>query len=289
MKQNPKTKNKKSTFSHDSFFKHFYSDPKLAKELFQLTFSKQTMKACNWSKLKVEKDTFKGKRADLIFSVPLKADPKVQMRIFILLEHKAYYDKTLSSQFLGYQVLMREHSIQILGRAMPITPVLFHHGKKPLKWKKSLQKEDFGEHLSKIPIEFRKLMLNYGIKLLDAQSPRIQKACKKLKSCGAIKLLSEIWDIKKPSPEKVKDIFLSFKDLLKKAKEPQKKDTVLKILEYLQDNTGLDLKTWKEAERLIIEEGILTKGGVMDIREHIKEKGRQEGRQEGIKEGMQKA
>ncbi len=56
----------------------------------------------------------------------------------------------------------------------------------------------------------------------------------------------------------------------------------------MQDNTDLDLKTWKEAERLIMEEGILTKGGVMDIREHIKEKGRWEGRQEGIKEGMQK-
>ncbi len=129
-------------------------------------------------------------------------------------------------------------------------------------------------------------MLNYGIKILDANSPRIQRAYKKLKSRGAIKLLSEIWDIKWPSPEKVRDIFVEFKDLLKKAKEPQRKDTILKILEYLQDNTGLDLKTWKKAEELIIEEGILTKGGVMDIREHIKEKGRWEGRQQGMKEGM---
>ncbi len=48
------------------------------------------------------------------------------------------------------------------------------------------------------------------------------------------------------------------------------------------------LKKAKGFERLIMEEGILTKGGVMDIREHIKEKGRWEGRQEGIKEGMQK-
>ena len=98
---------------------------------------------------------------------------------------------------------------------------------------------------------------------------------------------SEIWDIKRPSPEKVRDIFVEFKELLK-SKEPQRKDTILKILEYLQDNTGLDLKTWKVAERLIMDEGILTKGGIMDIREHIKEKGRWEGRQEGMKEGIQK-
>ena len=287
MKQNLKTKNKKPTFSHDSFFKHFYSDPKLAKELFQLTFSKQTMKACNWNKLKAEKDTFKGKRADLIFSVPLKAHPKIKLRIFILLEHKSHYEKALYSQLLGYQVLMREHSIQYLGFAMPIASFLFHHGKKPFKWKKTLQEEDFGEHLSKIPVEFQKLMLNYGIKILDAHSPGVQRAYKRLKSRGAIKLLSEIWDIKRPSAERVKDIFVEFKSFLKKAKEPQKKDTVLKILEYLQDNTGLDLKTWKKAERLIMEEGILTKGGVMDIREHIKEKGRWEGRKEGMKQGLQ--
>ncbi len=119
-------------------------------------------------------------------------------------------------------------------------------------------------------------MLNYGIKILDAHSPRIQRAYKRLKSRGAIKLLSEIWSIKKPDPEKVRDIFIEFKDLLKKAKGQEKKNTVLKILEYLTDNTGLDLKTWKKAEELIVEEGILTKGGIMDIREHIKEKGRWE-------------
>ncbi len=64
----------------------------------------------------------------------------------------------------------------------------------------------------------------------------------------------------------------------------------LAILEYLFDNTGLDLKTWKEAEKLIIETGILTRGGFMNIREIIKEKGRFEGMQQGkqkyLQEGM---
>ena len=67
MKQQSQTKQKlktnqktKPAFSHDSFFKHFYSDPKLTKELFGLVFSKQTLKTCNWNKMKIEKDTFKG-------------------------------------------------------------------------------------------------------------------------------------------------------------------------------------------------------------------------------------
>ena len=287
MKQKPQINKKKPAFSHDSFFKHFYSDPKLAKELFQLIFSKKSLKACNWNKLKIEKDTFEDKRADLIFSVPLTACPTIKLRIFILLEHKAYYDKKLYSQLLRYQVLMREHHIQHLGKAMPFLSVLFYHGKEPMKWSKTLQEEDFLENLSQIPFEFRKIMLNYGIKILDVKSPIAQRAYKNLRSRAVIQLLSEIWSLKNPNPEEVRGIFVGFKDLLKEVKGQQRRDMVLKILEYLTDNTGLDLRTWKKAEELMVGEGILTKGGVMDIREHIKEKGRWEGMQEGMQQGMQ--
>ena len=281
-------KKKKPTFSHDSFFKHFYSDPKLAKELFQLIFSKKSLKACNWNKLKIEKDTFEDKRADLIFSIPLTACPRIKLRIFILLEHKAYYDKGLYSQLLRYQVLMREHHIQHLGKAMPVLSVLFYHGREPIKWSKTLQEEDFLENLSQIPFEFRKIMLNYGIKILDVKSPIVRGAYKNLRSRFVIQLLSEIWSLKNPNPEKIKSIFVGFKGLLKEASGQRRGDMVLKILEYLTDNAGLDLKTWKSAEELMVGEGILTKGGVMDIREHIKEKGRWEGQQEGMKKGMEK-
>ena len=89
--------------------------------------------------MKIEKDTFKGKRADLIFSVPLTSHPKIRLNIFILLEHKAHYDKELHSQCLGYQVLMREHHLVQFGCAMPTSCVLFYHGKQTLKWSKTLQ------------------------------------------------------------------------------------------------------------------------------------------------------
>ncbi len=149
-----------------------------------------------------------------------------------------------------------------------------------------LQEEDFKFFFSKIPAESRKIMLNYGLKIIDTQDSKVRKAYKghQLRGRGVIKLLSEIWSIKRPAPSKVKEIFHDFADILKKLKGKQRKDTSLRILEYLIDNTGLDLRTWKKAEKLIIEEGILTRGGVMDIREHIKEKGRWEGRQERNKE-----
>ncbi|MCZ0932917.1 MAG: Rpn family recombination-promoting nuclease/putative transposase [Oligoflexia bacterium] len=62
-------KTKKPAFSHDRFFKAFFSDPKLAKELLLLAFSKAELKVFNLSKIKTEKDTFEGRGADLILSI----------------------------------------------------------------------------------------------------------------------------------------------------------------------------------------------------------------------------
>ena len=275
---------KKTVFSHDSFFKHFYSDSKLAKELLHLIFSKKEQKAYLLDKVKVEKDTFEKKRVDLLLSVPFRGSFKNQLDLFILLEHKSFYDQNTFEQILDYQILIRKDLIQQKGSSRPIVPLLFSHGKQPLKWKKSLQEGDFKDILLKIPIETKKDMLNYGLRVINTQDPKTQRACKrkKFKSWAVIKLLSEIWDIKRPTPSKVKEIFLDFKDILDDLKGERRKDTILKILEYLFDNTDLDVKTWKKAEALLIEEGLLTKGGIMDIREHIREKGRWEGRQEVV-------
>ena len=59
-------------------------------------------------------------------------------------------------------------------------------------------------------------------------------------------------------------------------------------MEYLRDNTKLASKTWVKAEKLLIKEGVLKQGGLMqDVREIIKEKGRWEGERKGRKEGRQ--
>ena len=284
-------KTKKPAFSHDRFFKSFYSDRKFSKELLALIFSKKEAQAYNLNKLKVEKDTFGDKRADLVLSVPFKSSPKVRVRIFILLEHKSSYDKNYYDQLLDYQFLLRKLIIQQTGYAQPIMTVLFYHGREPLKWKKSLQEEDFKSFFSKIPMESRKSMLNYEPKIINTQDPKIQKAYKgkRLKGHGIIKLLSEIWGLKKKiTPSKVIDAYTGFEEVLKGLKGQERKITELRILGYLNDNTDLSLKVWKKAEKLLIEKGILKQGGLMqDVIETIEEKGRWKGRQEGRKEGRQ--
>ncbi len=298
MKNNKsQVKREKPKLTHDSFFKLFYSDTKLAKELLKLFFSKKELRAYNLNKLKIEKDTFEGnKSADIVFSLPLKDYPKSRVKIFIILEHKSSYDKDMFSQLLDYQVLGRKHSIQQTGYPQPIIAVLFYHGEKPLKWKKSLQEEDFWPFFGKIPVESRKNMLNYEPKIINTKDPKIRQGIKggKFKGYSVVKLLSEIWSLKKKKPtvSQINSAFAECEEVLKGLKGKERKTVELRILEYLRDNTKLDAKTWEKAEKLLIEAGVLKQGGLMqDVREIIKEKGRWEGerkgRQEGRKEGRQ--
>ncbi len=293
MKKNTsQIKRKKPKLTHDNFFKLFYSDTELAKGLLKLIFSKKELGAYNLNKLKIEKDTFEEKRVDLIFSLPFKNYPKIRVKIFILLEHKSHYDKNLFNQLLDYQVLVRKHSIQQKGYPQPVISVLFYHGEQPLKWKKSLQEENFESFFSKIPVESRKDMLNYGLRIINTQDPKIRQAFKgrKFKGHSVVKLLSEIWSLKKkPTPLKIKTAYAEFEEILKSLKGQARKTVELRILEYLRDNTELDSKTWEKAEKLLIEAGILKQGGLMqDVREIIKEKGRWEGERKGLKKGLKK-
>ena len=263
---------KKSASPHDRFFKGAYSKPKFVLEIFKLIFSKEEFNACNWKKLKTEKDSFKDKRADLVFSVPLKKTPKTNLRIFILLEHKSSYDPQLFTQLLNYQTYIHEQTLKESGRPQPVIPVLFYHGKTAWKWKLSFQEAFFGEFFAKIPVAFRKNMLNYRLKLLDVQDPKVKKVFndKRFKSRGILNVFGKIWSLKMNEAElmKVLSLFDKFSD--------KDDDLILNLMDYFKA-FGMSRALWKKVERSAVQKGIFQKGGYMDIKEHFKEEGRVEG------------
>ena len=241
----------------------------------------------------MEKDSLEDKRADLVFSVPLKAQPKTTIKIFILLEHKSYYDPELFSQLLYYQTLLHEHSLKAKGIASPIIPVVFYHGKTPWKWAKTFQETAYKGFLSKIPARFKKNMLNYEIRLFNAHDPKLKGVFrnKSFKSRGALYLLQKIWSIRLTRLE-LKEVLELFGNL------PGSKQNKLiaSVSDYLQSvlKAGLEFKKlWQTVEQELVEKGIFKKGGYMDTLQYMREreqmkglrKGRKEGRQEGRQEG----
>ncbi len=283
-------KSKKPRCSHDSFFKLIFSDPKLVKELLKLILTKAERKVFNLDKIKFEKDTHKKQLADIVLSFPLKNSPRERAEFFMILEHKSYNDKNFYEQMLKYLYLIRELIIKQTGRAKPVIPAMFFHGKQSLKLRKTLQEEDFKSFFSQIPVETKKSMLNFELKVINTKAPKIRKVMKNKgsKIWGVIKLLDEIWDIKEPSAKKVKAIVRDyFGEILKGKTEREEKEMVVGLLEYLKDTTGLKLKEWEKAEEELKKEGLLKTGGVMDALEVIKEKGRWEGERKGRQEGRQ--
>ena len=266
---------------HDRFFKRFFSEIAFAKEIFKLVLSPEEFAACDWDTLKVEKDSLKDKRADLVFTVALKGNPSAKFQFCILLEHKSSYNKHLFRQVLSYQTLLYERKSDNI---IAVIPIVFYHGKEPWRWPISFQEAFFGPFFDKIPVSFRKSMLDYKLKLLDTHDPKVQKALQdpNIQSRGALALLSKIWFLKKSVPELLEFVsaFSGFSG--------KREDLILSAVDYLKSAGGVSVELWKKVEQLAIERSLLKRGGYMDIREEIKEVGIQEGMQKGLREGMQK-
>ena len=284
-------KTKKTAFSHDRFFKDSFSNPKRAKKLLEFILTKEELQVYDINKLKIEKDSFtQGRQADLILSIPFKKNPKKRARIFILLEHKAYYDKGLFEQVLDYLILLRKWTINQTGHPELIIPVLFYHGKLAMKWKDSLQEEDFKHFFNKIPVETRKDMLNFNMRIINTKDSKVRKFFKSkgLECWGFIRLLDEIWDIKNPDIERVRKIIKDyFGKELKGATKEEEKELILSLIRYLQTAGGLRKVVWKEAEEQLMKDKILKGGTYMGVIESIREEGLQKGIQKGREEGVQ--
>ena len=163
--------------------------------------------------------------------------------------------------------------------------VVFYHGKEPWKWSKSLKKGLWGRVLPKIPPSLAKDMLDYGIRLIDTHDPKVEKAIgdKSFKSRGFLGVLQRIWSLK-AEEEGLKKAVSLFDNWT-----GSKEDLVLSVGDYFWSAVpGMTTELWEELEREAVNKGIFsTKGGYMNIREHIKEEGRQEGIQKGMQKGRQ--
>ena len=271
----------RSTNHHDKIFKRFFSIPVFAKELILLMFSKKELSCFDLTKLRVEKDTWANKLADLVYSLPLNGHPDKRFVIFIILEHKSKYDPLIWSQLLLYQAGLHDH-ISKTGWPMPIILGVFYHGKEPWKWPLSFQEGLWGNILKKLGI-LAQFMIDYKIKLLSTHDLRLKRAMKdkSLKSRAILNLMSKIWELK-DSPEDLKKAVALFGEL-----SGEREDVILYVLDYLESMKVVTAEGWREMEKELVLEGTFKKGGFMDIREEIRQKGRMEGRQEGRREGRQ--
>ena len=168
------------------------------------------------------------------------------------------------------------------GRPQPIITLLFYNGRKAWNWKLSFKEALFGDSVSKISLSWRKVMLNYGLKLVDVHDKALKKFLKDKsfkKSKGILNLFEKIWTLKDKKRIKEEDlikILSEFGVFSTKADN----DLVLSIMNYFK-SAGVSDELWEKTEQEAFRKRIFTKkGGYMDVRENIKEEGRKAERQQ---------
>ena len=279
-KEQKQQENKKpmirSTSHHDKIFKRFFSIPAFARELILLMFSKKELSCFDLSGLRVEKDSWINKIADLVLSLPFKDHPDKRFAIFIILEHKSKYDPLMWIQLFFYQAGLYDHTRKQGWPLMPIVPAVFYHGREPWKRPTGFQEGIWGNILKKF-CNIAPFVINYQIKLLSTHDLRLKRAVKdkNLKSRAILNLMGKIWELK-DSPEELKKAVALFGEL-----SGEREDFVLYVLDYLESMKVVTVEGWRELEKELVLEGTFKKGGFMDIREEIRQKGRMEGRMEG--------
>ena len=168
-------------------------------------------------------------------------------------------------------------------KAWLVIPVVFFHGKQPWKGKKSFHEGFWGKNFAEMPVSVRKDLLNYGMRLLDTQDPKVSAVLKdkNFKSRGFLNALKRVWDLK--ADEVLLNKAVSLFD-----NWPGDRDELLLSLGayFWAAVPGMTEQLWRKVESSAVKRGIFSKGGYMNIKEYIREEGRQEGMRQGVQQGM---
>ena len=264
--------------SHDLFVKQILSNTTDAIEFFESSLSKSIIDLLDLNHLELTKESFIGtdhdeSRTDLLYKIPLKTGSSVY--IYLLFEHKSYYDPKIFTQLLEYLSRIYSWQNQNQEDLKIVLLFVFYHGGKG--WDLGRYFLD-GFPIDSIPQEFIKYIPNFSIQLLELKKDGNSFQTKNL----ALRLYMKMIQIIRNDPESfltnLKDIFYS----ISQEKDEAKRIYIIKnLLEYLF-RARKDTENYTEKE--IIKK---IEGDYMNLLERIREEGKLEGELKGKLEGKQ--
>lgn len=120
---------------HDHFFKASWSRPDVARGFFAHFLPPEVIARLDLQTLELTKDSFIDEHlqdtySDLLYKVQTRDGHPVY--IYVLLEHKSYFDRWTGFQVLGYQMRIWEQERKAgAERLAPILTVVLYHGARP--------------------------------------------------------------------------------------------------------------------------------------------------------------
>jgi predicted transposase/invertase (TIGR01784 family) len=264
------------SLSHDPFIRKILSNKQEALDLFIATLPENISEHLLLDKLELIQESFLGNnneesRTDLLYKIPLKNGSSTY--IYLLFEHKSYYDKKIYVQLLEYLSKIYNRQLENEKELNVIIPFVFYHGEKG--WDLGMEFLDSFTKNS-IPENLLQFIPNFSIHLLELTSKGKAFQTKNLALRLYMRLIQTIRNDPQEFVKNLKDILNS----LLEEKEDVKRIEILKNLyEYI-------FRARRDAEdfskQAIIKE---IEGDYMNMLERIREEGKLKGELVGEQRG----
>ncbi len=275
---------------HDKLFREVTSDLENARSILENNLPKPVLDLMDLKSLEISKDSFIEKEladyySDMLYRVKLTDGG--EGFVYLLFEHKSYYDRYVHLQLLEYMIkIWRLYIKQHKGKGktfkLPIViPLLICHARQ--EWLEetvrltSLLSGPVNDLVGYIP--------NFGFELYDLH--RYSDDQIKGTIMTRVMLLLFKYIFKPDFRHKLPEIFSLLQTLMEKETGLQYLEVVIRYLASVLDEERLSLKEIKEmAEQAISKE---TGGYVMTLAEKLRNEGKIEGKLEGEAKGLRNA
>jgi predicted transposase/invertase (TIGR01784 family) len=252
---------------HDPFVRSILSGKQEAIDFLDSSFPKQITENLDLENLELMKESFvtmnEESRTDLLYKIPLKSSSSVF--VYVLFEHKSYYDPHIYFQLLEYLSKIYSWQKQSGEVVKVVIPFVFYHGEKG--WDLGLN-FIVNFDLDTIPENLLKFIPNFAIQLLELKQGGKVFQTKNVALRNFMRMVQIIREDPEAFLSHLKEIYHSILD----EKEDAKRIYILKnLLEYLF-RARKDAETYTKKE--IIKE---IEGEYMNLLEKIREEGKIEG------------
>jgi len=160
---------------HDKFFKKVFSNIENVRDFLYTSLPLDIQSSIALDNITIDPTSYisnemKDNFCDIVVKTKLKGTgmPVPYVDIYMVMEHKSYYDKAIFVQLLKYMLLMWEKDIAEKKPLRIIIPLVFYHGKR--KWDIPLQ---FIKQF-KISDEIKKYLLNFEYILFDTNTENFE-------------------------------------------------------------------------------------------------------------------
>ncbi len=264
------------SLSHDPFIRKILSNKQEAIDLFIATLPENLTEILVLDNLELIQESFLGNnqeesRTDLLYKIPMKNGSSTY--IYLLFEHKSYYDKKIYVQLLEYLSKIYNWQMENEKGLNVIIPFVFYHGEKG--WDLGFEFLDSFIKNS-IPENLKQYIPNFTIHLLELTSRGKVFQTKNL----ALRLYMRLIQTIRNDPEEfVKNLQELFRTLLEEKEDAKRIEILKNLYEYI-------FRARKDAEdfskRAIIKE---IEGDYMNMLERIREEGKLKGELIGEQRG----